>query len=122
MPQPPWTRVLATGRQFAPLRRVRHLTADLVAQTQRARRQLGTVIGELVETGRHRNEELGRIVRSRADRQFAGLGLVTKQDLVAFERRMRPAPAKQTLQAKKKGAARRDEGTKSTVSTVNRAR
>ncbi|MGO9874663.1 MAG: hypothetical protein ACLPVY_12780 [Acidimicrobiia bacterium] len=90
MPQPPWKRVLATGIGFVQFRRGRQFTADLVAQTQHARDWLGTVMGEVVEMGRHRTGELSRIVRSGADRQLAGLGLVTKTDLVAFERRVRP--------------------------------
>jgi hypothetical protein len=109
MPQPPpWKRVLATGLHFAPLRRACHLAVGLAAQAQHARDQLGTVIGEPVAAGRHRNGELGRIVRSGADRQLAGIGLVSKRDLVAFERRIRPRPVARAAEAKKKLPARRD--------------
>jgi len=124
MSQPPyWKRMLAVGVRFAQFRHARGLAADLVSQTQQARGQLGGLIGGLVETGRRRNEELGRIVRSGADRQFGGLGLVTKTDLVTFERRMRPAPVAKTAQAKKKVTARPAKVTKpTTASTRKRAR
>ena len=89
----------------------------------RARGRLGPVVGEVVEIGRHRSEEFGRLVRSGTDRPLAGLGLVTTRDLVAFERRMRHAPAAKTAPPKKNATAGRDGVTKSpTASTAKRTR
>jgi len=124
MPQPPyWKRVLATGMQFTRLRRSRQLASDLVAQGQLARDQLGAVVDELVEMSRRRGEELRRIVRSEADRQFGVLGLATKGDLAALERRLRPTPAANKAPAKKKAAARRNAVRKpAAASTATRAR
>ena len=122
MPQrPDWKHVLATDLQFVQFRRAYQLGAGLIRRIQQARDQLSARIDELVEIGRHRNEELGRIVRSGTDRQFAGLGLVTKTDLVAFERRMRLAPTAKTAQATKKVTARRDGAKKpASASTAKR--
>jgi len=95
-------RLLAAGMRLAPFRLTRQLTADLVAQGHHARDQLGTVLGEFIEMSRNRNEELHRIVRSGADRQLSLLGLVTKADLAAFERRVRSVSAPKTARANKK--------------------
>jgi len=119
MPQRPHRkRVLTTDLQFTPLRHARQLGAALVTQGQHARDQLGAVIHELVEIGRRRNGELSRIVRSGTDRQFAGLGLVTKRDLVAFERRMRPARAAKTAPAKKIVTTKRDGARKAVAASI----
>ena len=101
---PDWNRLLATGLQFAPFRRSRELAADLVNQGEHAGDQFGMVLAAIVEMSRHRNEELRRIVRSGADRQLNGLGLVTKGDLAAFERRLRSASPPKTARANKKTA------------------
>lgn len=98
---PHWNRLLATGLRIAPLRRSHQLTADLVAQGQHARDQLGTVLAALVDTSRHGTEEMRRIVRSGADRHLSGLGLVTKGDLAALEHRLRSASAPKTTGASK---------------------
>ena len=80
--------------QFTELRRsqARRLASDLVAQGQLARDQLGAAVDELVEISRSRSEELRTIIRSEVQRQLGGLGLATKNDLAALERRLRAAP------------------------------
>jgi polyhydroxyalkanoate synthesis regulator phasin len=92
MPQSPdWKRVLETGIQFTELRRsqARRLASDLVAQGQLARDQLGAAVDELVEMSRSRSEELRKVVSDEVQRQLGGLGLATKNDLAALERRLR---------------------------------
>ena len=107
---PHWNRLLASGIPFPPFRWSRQLTADLLAQGQHARDRLGRVLGERVEMSRQRSEELRRIVRSGADRQLSGLGLVTKGDLAAFERRLRAVSGPKTAQANtKRPTVRRGE-------------
>src|SRR5438045_9574750 len=91
MPQTPdWKRVLETGMHFTELRRsqARRLASDLVSQGQLARDQLGAAVDELVEISRHRSEELRKVVSSEVQRQLGGLGLATKNDLAALERRL----------------------------------
>jgi len=90
-PSPDWKRALETGMQFTELRRsqAHRLAADLVAQGQLARDQIGAAVDELIEMSRHRSEELRKVVSSEVQRQLGGLGLATKSDLAALERRLR---------------------------------
>jgi polyhydroxyalkanoate synthesis regulator phasin len=104
MPQSPdWKRALETGIQFTELRRsqARRLASDLVSQGQLARDQLGAAVDELVEISRHRSEELRKVVSSEVQRQLGGLGLATRNDLAALERRLMGA-SKATESATKK--------------------
>jgi polyhydroxyalkanoate synthesis regulator phasin len=108
MPQPPdWKRALATGMQFTELRRsqAHRLATELVAQGQLARDQIGAAVDELIEISRTRSEELRTIVSTEVQRQLGVLGLATKNDLVALERRLRPAPARKS--ASEKGPAKK---------------
>ena len=93
-PSPDWKRALETGIQFTELRRsqAHRLASDLVAQGQLARDQLGAAVDELIEISRHRSEELRKVVSGEVQRQLSGLGLATKNDLAALERRLRGAP------------------------------
>jgi polyhydroxyalkanoate synthesis regulator phasin len=102
-PSPDWKRALETGIQFTELRRsqAHRLASDLVAQGQLARDQLGAAVDELVEISRHRSEELRKVVSSEVQRQLGVLGLATKNDLAALERRLRGA-SKATKSATKK--------------------
>jgi polyhydroxyalkanoate synthesis regulator phasin len=102
-PSPDWKRALETGIQFTELRRsqAHRLASDLVAQGQLARDQLGAAVDELVEISRHRSEELRKVVSGEVQRQLGALGLATKSDLAALERRLRGAP-KATKSATKK--------------------
>src|SRR5471032_3379917 len=94
MPQPPdWKRVLETGMHFTELRRsqAHRLAIDLVAQGQLAREQIGAAVDELIEISRRRSEELRAIVSQEVQRQLGVLGLATKRDLEALEKRLRTA-------------------------------
>jgi polyhydroxyalkanoate synthesis regulator phasin len=124
MSQPPDRRRRAATRvPFAPFDRARQLAAEVVAQGQRARDQLGAVIDQLVEMGRQRNEEVGRIIRSGTDRRLSGIGLATKTDLAALERRLRALPAAKNAPATKQAAAKRKAVRKpGTTSSAKRTR
>jgi polyhydroxyalkanoate synthesis regulator phasin len=111
--QPDWKRVLETGAQFTELRRsqARDVVADLVAQGQLARDQMGAAVDEVIEISRRRSENLRKVVQSEVQRQLGALGLATKDDLRTLERRLtrtaretsRTGPAKKSA---KTGAKR----------------
>jgi polyhydroxyalkanoate synthesis regulator phasin len=88
--QPDWKRVLETGAQFTELRRsqAREVVADLVAQGQLARDQMGAAVDEVIEISRRRSDNLRKIVQTEVQRQLGSLGLATKADLHALERRL----------------------------------
>ncbi len=103
-PVPDWKRALDTGAQFTELRRsqARKLASDLVAQGQLARNQMSAYVDELVEASRRRSEQLRSIVRAEVERQLGVIGVATKRDLDALERKLRAA----------NGTAKRGAGTK----------
>ena len=105
MPQSPdWKRALETGMQFTELRRsqAHRLATDLVAQGQLARDQVGAAVDELIEISRapQRGAADGRAA-PRCRRQLGVLGLATKNDLAALERRLRGAKPAAKAPAKK---------------------
>jgi hypothetical protein len=101
MVKPRWNLLLATGIRLVPFGHARKLSADVVAQGRNARDQIGAVLGGLAKMSRHRTEELSRVVQTGVDRQLNGLGLVTKGDLDAFERRLRSVSAPKPARANK---------------------
>ncbi len=121
MPQAPdWKRVLEAGMQFTEMRRsqARALASDLVAQGHLARDQMAATVDELLDMSRRRTEDLRNIVQHEVQRQLSSLGLATKADLAALERRLtkankeaKKAPAKKTAKkTAKKAAAKRKAG------------
>src|SRR5207244_11869223 len=99
-----WKRALETGMQFTELRRsqARAIVSELVAQGQLAREQMAAAIDEVLEMSRRRSEELRKVVQKEVQRQLGALGLATKADLVALERRLTRA----NREAKKSGPNR----------------
>ena len=142
MPQPPdWKRVLETGMHFTELRRsqAHRLAIDLVAQGQLARDQIGAAVDEIIDISRRRSEELRAVVSTEVQRQLGVLGLATKRDLDALEKRLRSAsratgagkaPAKKKATAKpsaskvptKKKAATKRPAKKKATATKRAAR
>jgi len=106
-----WRRVLETGMQFTELRRsqARAIVSDLVAQGHVARDQMAGAVDEVVEMSKRRSDDLRRIVNAEVQRQLGALGLATKADLAAFERRMTRASreAKKSAPKKKSSAAKK---------------
>jgi polyhydroxyalkanoate synthesis regulator phasin len=108
MPQAPdWKRVLEAGMQFTEMRRsqARALAADLVAQGHLARDQMAATVDELLEMSRRRTDDLRKIVQSEVQRQLGSLGLATKADLAALERRLTKATREAKKAPAKKAAA-----------------
>ena len=103
-PVPDWKRALDTGAQFTEMRRsqARKLASDLVAQGQLAKNQVSAYVDELVDASRKRSEQLRSIVRTEVERQLGVIGVATKRDLDALERKLRAA----------NGAKARGAGTK----------
>ena len=109
-----WRRVLETGMQFTELRRsqARAIVSDLVAQGHLARDQMTAAVDEVLEMSRRRSEELRKVVQKEVQRQLGSVGLATKADLAALERRLtranretkKSAPAKKKSSASKKAA------------------
>lgn len=117
LPTPDWKRAMETGMQVTELRRsqAKAIANDLVAQGQVARDQVATAVDDLIDMSRRRSDDLRKIVGDEVQRQLGGLGLATKKDLVALERRMQRA----TREAKKKPApsAKKPAAKKTTKST-----
>jgi polyhydroxyalkanoate synthesis regulator phasin len=103
---PDWKQILETGMQFTEMRRsqARSLAADLVAQGHLARDQMAATVDEFVELSRRRTEALRKMVQSEVQRQLATVGIATKQDLAALERRL----TKANREAKKAPAKKKD--------------
>jgi polyhydroxyalkanoate synthesis regulator phasin len=110
-----WKKALETGMQFTELRRsqARAIVSDLVAQGHLAREHMAAAVDEVVEMSRRRSEELRKMVQKEVQRQLGSVGLATKADLAALERRLtrasretkeKSAPAKKKSSASKKAA------------------
>jgi polyhydroxyalkanoate synthesis regulator phasin len=115
MPQPSdWRRVIETGMQFTELRRsqARAMVAELVAQGHVARDQMGSAVDEVLDISRRRSEELRRgvqqVVKKEVQRQLGSLGLATKSDLKALERRLTRA----SRETKKSGPQKKSSSSK----------
>ncbi len=108
-----WKRVLETGMEFTELRRsqARAIVRDLVAQGHLAREQMGTAVDEVVEMSRRRSEDLRKVVQHEVQRQLGVLGLATKADLNALERRLTRANREATKK-KKTGPAKKSSSSK----------
>jgi len=109
-----WKRVLETGMQFTELRRsqARAIVSDLVAQGQVARDQMGAAVDEVLDMSRRRSEDLRKVVQHEVQRQLGSLGLATKSDLSALERRLTRA----NREAKKTGPAKKSSSGKKSAS------
>jgi polyhydroxyalkanoate synthesis regulator phasin len=99
-----WRRVMETGMQFTELRRsqARAVVADLVAQGHLARDQMSAAVDEVVDMSRRRSDDVRKLVQHEVQRQLGALGLATKSDLAALERKLerasrQAAPAKGTV-------------------------
>src|SRR5205807_2471396 len=88
-----WKRLLEAGSQYTEMRRsqARELAADLVAQGHLARDQMTAAVEELLEQSRQRREDLRKLIQHEVQRQLGALGLATKTDLAALERRLTKA-------------------------------
>jgi polyhydroxyalkanoate synthesis regulator phasin len=85
-----WRRVMETGMQFTELRRsqARAIVTDLVAQGHLARDQMSAAVDEVVDMSRRRSDDVRKLVQHEVQRQLGALGLATKSDLAALERKL----------------------------------
>ena len=121
LPTPDWKRAMETGMQVTELRRsqAKAIANDLVAQGQIAREQVAAAVDDLLDMSPRRSDDLRKIVRDEVQRQLSGLGLATKKDLAALERRMQKA----TREAKKKTApSTKKPASKKTTKSTNSSR
>lgn len=115
MPQrPEWKRVMETGMQFTELRRsqARAIVSDLVAQGHLARDQMSSAVDEIVEMSKRRSDDLRKIVQTEVQRQLGAVGLATKADLAALERRLTRANREVKKSSPTKKAATKKSATK----------
>jgi polyhydroxyalkanoate synthesis regulator phasin len=105
-----WRRVMETGMQFSELRRsqARAIVTDLVAQGHLARDQMSAAVDEVVEMSRRRSDTVRKLVQHEVQRQLGVLGLATKADLAALERKLERTtrPAAPTKATAKKAASK----------------
>ena len=120
MPQrPDLARLVDAGADFVELTRsqARGRARDLVEQGVLAQNQVQSFVDGIVDESRRRRDAAVNLVRSEVARQVKSLGLVTREDLAASERRLRrelsaakstskAAAAKATKQAKAAKAAK----------------
>src|SRR5436305_4295303 len=107
LPQAPdWKQALEAGMQFTQMRRsqARAIANDLVDKGQLARDQVASTVDELVDMSKRRTEDLGKVVQKEVQRQLSALGVATKADIAALERRLAKS-AKETKQATKKATS-----------------
>ncbi len=131
MPQAPdWKRLLDAGTQFTEMRRsqARARAAELVAQGHLARDQMAAAVDELIEQSRKRTEDLRRFVQREVQRQLGMLGVATKADLAALERRLtkanriaKQAPAKKQAASKAAQKPAKKTAKKTAAKTARRA-
>jgi polyhydroxyalkanoate synthesis regulator phasin len=101
MPQAPdWKQALEAGMQFTQMRRsqARAIANDLADKGQLARDQIASAVDDLVDMSKRRTDELGKIVQKEVQRQLGALGVATKSDIAALERRLAKA-TKETKRA-----------------------
>ena len=121
MPQTPdWKRLLETGMEFTEMRRsrARQIAADLAAQGQLARDQVSATVDELIDASRERSEKFRGAVRTEVQRQLGALGLATKADIAALERRLAGGS---TSRGTKKAAKKRASKTSTTKAAAKRS-
>ena len=88
-----WKRVLSTGMEYTELGRAqaRTIVSDLVAQGHLARDQMSGAVDEVLDMSRRRREDLRKVVQNEVQRQLGALGLATKADISALERKLAQA-------------------------------
>ncbi|MCU1464208.1 MAG: hypothetical protein JWM72_136 [Actinomycetia bacterium] len=112
-----WRRVMETGMQFTELRRsqARAIVVELVAQGHLARDQMSAAVDEVVDTSRRRSDDARKLVQHEVQRQLGALGLATKADLAALERRLERTTREATTKAPPNKAARKAPATTKTA-------
>jgi polyhydroxyalkanoate synthesis regulator phasin len=83
-------RYLDAGMAFTSMTRARAeaIVKELGRAGEVQREQVQAQVDDLVQRSRHNTEQLRTLVRKEVGSQFSGLGLATKRDLNALERRL----------------------------------
>jgi polyhydroxyalkanoate synthesis regulator phasin len=83
-------RYLDAGMAFTAMTRTRAeaIVKELTRAGEVQREQVQAQVDDLVQRSRHNTEQLRTLVRKEIGSQFTGLGLATKRDLGALERRL----------------------------------
>jgi polyhydroxyalkanoate synthesis regulator phasin len=112
-----WRRVMETGMQFTELRRsqARAIVVELVAQGHLARDQMSAAVDEVVDMSRRRSDDVRKLVQHEVQRQLGALGLATKSDLAALERRLERTTRDAAANPPAKQAAARKAPAKTTA-------
>ena len=117
-------RYLDAGMSFTAMTRAKAeaIVKELARAGEIQREQVQAQVDELVQRSRHNSDQLRTLVRKEVGTQFSGLGLVTRRDLNALERRLteRFGGATKTAPAKKaagKKAASRKQAAKKAAAT-----
>jgi polyhydroxyalkanoate synthesis regulator phasin len=112
-----WRRVMETGMQFTELRRsqARAIVVELVAQGHLARDQMSAAVDEVVDMSRRRSDDVRKLVQHEVQRQLGALGLATKTDLAALERRLERTTRDAAANPPAKQAAARKAPAKTTA-------
>lgn len=107
-----WQQLLEAGMEFTEMTRAeaQKRAQKLVREGQLAQERAQAFVDAAVDSSRRRADGVADTVRKEIQRQMEALGLATKSDLAALERRLTSAPAKKaaktstTKGAKKKSA------------------
>lgn len=104
-----WKRLLETGMEFTEMRRsrARQIAADLVSQGQLAKDQVSATVDEIMDASRERSDKFRGAVRAEVQRQLGALGLATKADIAALERKLTNRSAATSKRTVKKTAAKK---------------
>ena len=104
-----WKRLLETGMEFTEMRRsrARQIAADLVSQGQLAKDQVSATVDEIMDASCERSDKFRGAVRAEVQRQLGALGLATKADIAALERKLTNRSAATSKRTVKKTAAKK---------------
>ena len=115
-------RYLDAGIAFTAMTRARAegIVKELVRAGEIQREQVQTQVDDLVQRSRHNTDQLRSLVRKEIESQFSLLGLATKRDLAALERRLterfalatKRAPAKKAATSAKKSSVKKGSAKK----------
>jgi polyhydroxyalkanoate synthesis regulator phasin len=105
-------RYLEAGAEFGQMTRSRaeSIIRDLVKAGEVQREQTQERIDELVDWSRRNRENVVQLIRREINNQLSAMGIATKSDLAALERKLgasRRAPAKKAAAAKRAAPAKK---------------
>lgn len=112
-----WQQLLEAGMEFTQMTRAeaQRRAQKLVKEGQLAQERAQAFVDAVVDSSKRRADGLAETVRQEIQRQMKSLGLATKSDLAALERRLTDSPTpKAKSPAKTKKSGKKAAATKST--------